>query len=279
MHYTRIASERQLIERLREPGAVILCGGTDLLVRMRSGLATPEHLLDISDLRALRGIRDSGGFIEIGAATPESDLLSSPLVRERLPLLTAALSALGSIQIRNRGTLGGNLVNASPAADSAIPLLSYDAKLVLRSASGERTVDTLGFFVGPGKTILNNGEYVRTVSIPLPERDHRTFYHKVGKRKALMIAIASVGVVASVSEGRITTIRIAAGSVAPKPLRLCEVERSLAGRNLDEGVVAEAGRLAALAVSPIDDIRATATYRRDVVGELVKRALRGFVAG
>ena len=278
MHYTRITSERELIEGLGEPSAVILCGGTDLLVRMRSGLSTPEILLDISNLEPLQGIRETEGSVVIGAATTESELLASPLVRDRLPLLASALAVLGSVQIRNRGTLGGNLVNASPAADSAIPLLAYDAQLVLASASGERTVAVAEFLVGPGKTALNDAEFVRAVRVPLPPPDHRTFYHKVGKRRALTIAIASVGVVASISEDRITDIRIAAGSVAPTPLRLHEVERLLVGRALSEGTIAESGRLAANAVSPIDDIRATAAYRREVVGDLVARALRGFAA-
>ena len=279
MRYTRIADEKQLIEGLAEPGARILCGGTDLLVRMRSGLETPQHLLDISDLETLKGVRKSDGAILIGAATPETDLLSSPLIRERLPLLATALAVLGSLQIRNRGTLGGNIANASPAADSAIPLLAYDAKLLLVGSDGERTQALGDFFLGPGKTTLDHGEYIREIRVPLPDPEYRTFYHKIGKRRALTIAIASVGIVASIDNGRLSDIRIAAGSVAPTPLRLRSVEQALVERILNEKTIEEAGQLATSAVSPIDDIRATADYRRGAVGDLVMRGLRQFVAG
>jgi len=278
MHYTRIASEKQLLDELTEPGAAILCGGTDLLIRMRNGLASPDHLLDISDLEALQGIREIDGSIVIGAATTETDVLASPLVRNRLPLLHAALRVLGSAQIRSRGTLGGNLVNASPAADSAIPLLAYEAELTLVSAVAERSVALAEFFLGPGKTLLTEGEYVRSIRIPLPDPNHRAFYHKVGKRQALTIAIASVGIVATVSENRIDDIRIAVGSVAPTPRRLDDVERAIAGSHLSDETIVRAVGLAAAAVSPIDDIRATAAYREEVVGDLVSRALRGFAA-
>jgi len=279
MRYTRIADERQLIEGLTEPGARILCGGTDLLVRMRSGLETPQHLLDISDLETLKGIRESDGSISIGAATLETDLFNAPPIRDRLPLLAAALAVLGSLQIRNRGTLGGNLVNASPAADSAIPLLAYDAELELVCATGERALALSDFFLGPGKTALAQGEFVRSIRIPVPNPKHLAFYHKVGKRRALTIAIASIGIAASIDQGRISDIRIAAGSVAPTPVRLRSVEQALIERSLDNKTIEEAGQLATRAVSPIDDIRATAEYRRHAVGDLLVRGLRSFLTG
>ena len=277
MQYTRIVDEQELARSLAQPRTAILCGGTDLLVQMRNGLAAPEHLLDISDVSSLRGIEESNGSIVIGAATVQSELLASPLIRRRLPLLAAALGVLGSVQIRNRGTLGGNLVNASPAADSAVPLLAHDAEVLLASSTGKRRLTVDSFLLGPNQTALEAGEYVRAIRIPIPEAEQHVFYHKVGKRRALTIAIASVGIVALLNKDRVTDIRIAAGSVAPTPLRLQSVEHAIIGQALDETTVAKAGRLAAEAVSPIDDVRATADYRRAVIGDLVIRALQAFL--
>ena len=275
MRYQRVADEAELIAALSEPNAVILAGGTDLLVRMRAGQVRPDLLVDVGFVSTLKGIgRTDDGAIEIGAAVPESDVLSSPIVRAALPLLAAALGVLGSVQIRNRGTLGGNLVNASPAADSAVPLLVYDAELVLVGTGGERTVPVEAFLVGPGKTALEPGEFVRTVRVPIPESGGTTFYHKVGKRRALTIAIASLGAVIRMVGGRVADARLAAGSVAPTPLRLRSVEERVRGSALTEDAIAEARRLAIEAVSPISDVRATAQYRSRVVGDLVARALR-----
>jgi len=273
MRYRRVTDEQTLLDGLAEPGGVILCGGTDLLVKMRRGLTCPELLLDVSELETLRGIRRSGPAIEIGAATPESEILASPLVRSSLPLLAAALRKLGSVQIRNRGTLGGNLVNASPAADSAIPLLLYEGNLVLVGPKGERIVAVEAFFVGPGKTVLEPGEFVRTIRIPVPDNEFTTFYHKVGKRQALTIAIASVGALIRTDGARFAEVRFAAGSVAPTPVRLRAVEKRLAQATVGEDVLEEARRLAAGSVSPITDIRASANYRQQVIGDLVVRAL------
>jgi CO/xanthine dehydrogenase FAD-binding subunit len=274
MRYQRVADEAELIAALSDPSAAILAGGTDLLVKIRGGLVRPGLLVDIGRVPTLRGIRRTEGAIEIGAAVPESDVLASPDVRDALPLLAAALRVLGSVQIRNRGTLGGNLVNASPAADSAIPLLLYDAELVLVGGSGERTVPLEGFFVGPGRTALGPGEFIRTVRVPIPKTGGDAFYHKVGKRRALTIAIASLGALLRTEDGRFAEARLAAGSVAPTPIRLRAVEERLRGASLTDGAIAEAKRLAIEAVSPISDVRATAEYRSRVVGDLVARALR-----
>jgi len=274
MHYVRVKSVDDLLRGLAEPGAVILCGGTDLIVKMRAGLLSPETLLDISELDDLRAIDVTDGAVEIGAAVTEEELLQSEIVVKRLPLLADVLRDLGSPQIRNRGTLGGNLVNASPAADSAIPLLLYDADVVLRSADGERSIPAERFMVGPGKTCLGPREFVRAIRIPLPKWPFETSFHKVGKRRALTIAIASVGALLHIEEGRIVEARLAAGSVAPVPLRLRELETKLQGATLDDTLIEETRTAARDAVSPITDVRATADYRRDVVGDLVARALR-----
>ena len=274
MRYRSVADEAELLALLKEPGAAILSGGTDLLVKIRSGLANPDLLLDVGRIPTLQGIRRTETAIEIGATVTESEILASPVVSEAFPALEAALRQLGSIQIRNRGTLAGNLVNASPAADSAVPLLLYDAEIELVGRHGERILPVEGFLLGPGRTALESGEFVRTIRIPIPESGLRAFYHKVGKRRALTIAIASLGTLVRVVDGRIVDARFAAGSVAPTPVRLRAVEEYVRGPALTEASIEEAARLAAQAVSPISDVRASAEYRSEVIAELVARALR-----
>jgi len=248
-------------------------------VKIRGGLVRPDLLLDVSRIPTLQGIRRTEKAIEIGAAVTESEILSSPVACQTLPLLEAALRGLGSVQIRNRGTLGGNLANASPAADSAIPLLLYDAEVDLVGSGGRRTVPLQAFLLGPGKTALEPGEFVRTVRVPIPEAKCCTFYHKVGKRRALTIAIASLGALLRVDKGSISEARFAAGSVAPTPIRLGTVEEFVRGSALTEDTIREAARLGTEAVSPISDVRATAAYRSEVIGGLVQRALRSLRMG
>lgn len=274
MQYVRVSSLEEIISQLDEPGVAILCGGTDLLVKIRQGLLQPERLVDVSDVQDLRGIRMIDGILEIGAATPQEDLLRSQAVLEHLPLLRHVLRTLGSPQIRNRGTLGGNLVNASPAADSAIPLLLYDAELALRSVEGERCTSVESFLVGPGRKALRPGEFVRSIRVPIPQGEPAAFFHKVGRRRALTIAIASIGSLIRMDGGVVVEARLAAGSVSPVPLRLRAVEELLVGARLDAETIAGAREAARATVSPISDVRATADYRRDVVGDLVARALR-----
>lgn len=273
MHYVRIESEGALIERLSEGGAAIIAGGTDLLVKMRAGRVSPRLILDVSEVPTLRGVSLEGGYISIGAATTHADLSASPVIRERLPLLVRVLESIGSPQIRNRGTIGGNLANASPAADSAVPLLLYDASLIVAGRDGERAVPLERFFRGPGETALSRGEFIRRIRIPLPEERFSAFFHKVGKRKALTIAIASLGSLIRIEAGLLAEARFAAGSVAPTPIRFRRLEQRLIGREMTDALIAEGREIAMESVSPIDDIRASAGYRREVIGDLVVRAL------
>ena len=274
MRYQRVANEQELLAGLSQPDSAILCGGTDVIVKMRSGMIQPSVLLDITSLESLHGIRVEGSNLIIGAATLESDIIESPLVSEHTPLLASVLKQLGSVQIRNRGTLGGNIVNASPAADSAIPLLLYDTEIQIVGTEGERWIRLEDFFIGPGRTTLASGEFVRTLRLPIPGNGVTPFFHKVGKRNALTIAIASLGTLLCLEGGVIRDLRIAVGSVAPTPKRLREVESQLAGRTLDASGIAEARELIVHAISPISDVRASADYRKNVIGDLLVRALQ-----
>jgi CO/xanthine dehydrogenase FAD-binding subunit len=246
------------------------------MIRMRAGMLQPDLLLDVSHVESMRGIRHDGEHLELGAATTEAELIRSPLIAEYAPLLRTVLQQLGSVQIRNRGTLGGNLVNASPAADSAVPLLLYNAAVNVVGPDNERWISLERFLIAPGRTALEAGEFIRTLRLrPVPE-ETLSFYHKVGKRNALTIAIASLGVLARVNGGRLQEIRMAAGSVAPTPLRLSDAEAWLTGRTIHRETIDEAKRRVSDAVSPITDVRATAKYRTDVVGKLAARALHSF---
>jgi len=272
--YQRVANEQELLEGLSQPGAAILCGGTDVIVKIRTGMIQPAVLLDITHVESMRGIRVKGTHIEVGAATLESDIMLSSLLGNHVPLLGSVMGQLGSVQIRNRGTLGGNIVNASPAADSAIPLLLYDTEILIVGPGRERWVRLEDFFTGPGRTTLASGEFVRTLRLPIPVDGFRPFFHKVGKRNALTIAIASLGTLVRLDEGVIRELRVAVGSVAPTPLRLREIEEQLTGRVLDHRLIADARALIVNAISPISDVRASADYRKNVIGNLLVRALR-----
>ena len=274
MNYVRPAGISELLAALQQKDASIICGGTDILVKMRRGLVAPKTLIDVSRLEELRGIRAVDGEIHIGAAVSENEVLQDPLVIEQLPLLSDVLKRLAAVEIRSRGSLGGNLVNASPAADSAVPLLLYEAKLQLVGPSAERWVPITEFFVGPGRTVLQAGEFVRTVAVPVPPENVRSYFHKIGRRRALIISIVSVGMLIGISAGTVDFIRIAAGSVAPTPLRLRQAESILLHAPLDDDRMGEAAQIASRSVSPIDDVRASATYRRQVTGELVQRFLQ-----
>ena len=274
MRYQRVANERELLDGLSQPGTVIVCGGTDVMIKMRAGMIQPEALLDVSQVDSLQGIRIEESSLLIGAATIESDIMGSSLIRRHAPLLASVLGQLGSVQIRNRGTLGGNIVNASPAADGAIPLLVYDTEIQLIGPEGERWVKLEDFFTGPGQTTLAPGEFVRTLRLPIPDARCRFFFHKVGKRNALTIAIASLGVLLRVEGNVLQEVRIAVGSVAPTPRRLRDIENQLAGRPLDDATISEARSLIVNEITPISDIRASADYRKNVIGDLLVRALQ-----
>jgi len=278
MRYQRVTSEQDLLDGLRQPGTAILCGGTDVMVKMRSGVIQPELLLDVSQLDTMREIRVEDSTLFIGAATTESELMASPLVHQHVPLLSEVLAQLGSVQIRNKGTLGGNIVNASPAADGAIPLLLFDTMIQLVGANSEQWIKLDDFFIGPGKTALAPGEFVRALKFPIPDPQCHSFFHKVGKRNALTIAIASIGTLTCLEDNVIRDMRIAVGSVAPTPKRLRDVEAGLIGKRLDHALIAAASDAIVEAISPISDVRASADYRKTVIGDLLIRALNSLLA-
>lgn len=254
------------------PGAAILAGGTDLLVRIRAREVRPRAIVSLRRIPALVGVTAERGGLRVGAATPVADLLRHPAVDRRYPLLAQALRVMASPQIRNVATLGGNLCNASPCADTAPPLLAYEARVVLERARGRRELPIEEFFLGPGETACRPGEILTAVRLPAPPPGARGLFHKQ-RRVHLDLALASVAVLLQMRGSTCRRARLAAGSVGPTPLRLREVERLLEGRPVTSELAAEAGALAGRSISPIDDLRATAAWRRTIVEVRVRRAI------
>ncbi|MFV1959009.1 MAG: xanthine dehydrogenase family protein subunit M [Planctomycetota bacterium] len=280
--YHRPASLAEVFRLLREDGeARLVAGGTDLLVRRGAPARTLISLRGVVELRGI-GIRDTGiggvGIRGIGAATPVADLASHPDLAAHYPVLVQAARRLGSEQIRSVATLGGNLCRAAPCADLAPPLLVLEARAAIQGPQGTREVGVEDFFTGPGETCLGPGEVLTAVHLDPPRPGAVGLFLKKG-RVRMDLSIASVALLLEADGGRCRRIRIAAGSVAPRPIRLREVEALLEGALLDGPRLEEAARLASATVAPITDIRSTEAYRRHVVGVYVRRAIERILAG
>ena len=258
-----------------EPGAWLpIAGGTDVMVQYAAGKLSARKLLSIWNLPELRQIDVLPDEIRLGAGCTYTDLRNHEVVRRELPLLASAAQWTGGIANQNRGTIGGNIVNASPAADSLPALLVYDAELILVSARGERRLPYLGFHTGYKKTQLLPDELIRSICLPRKFSNYVPYARKVGARNAQAISkvcIAALGLLAVdvAHTPRIEDVRIALGSVAPVPLRLVETEKALQGKVIDGTLLILAKQTAISEISPIDDIRSTARYRATVAGNLI----------
>jgi len=264
----------EAVELLERYGgeAVPLAGGTDLIVKMKQRLMEPRHVVNLKGIEGLEGIEDGPDGMRIGALTKLRALERSGLIRERLPVLYDAVRALGSVQVRNMATLGGNLCNASPCADTAVALLVLDTVAHTVGPKGERAVPLEGFFEGPGLTVLGPGDILTGVHVPRPRPGTGMSFVKIG-RTSLDIATISVAAALTLKDGSVDRCRVALGSVAPTPLRVPNVESFLVGKSLTEGVLNEAGEMVSRAIRPITDIRGTAEYRREASKALTVDAL------
>lgn len=272
--YYQPRSTDELTAILDRTGGRVVAGGTDVLPRLRRGLLTETCLIDISRLADLRYIRQVDGHIEIGALTTYAELLDSSLIQEEAPALAQAAATVGCPQTRNRGTIGGNLANASPAADSAPSLLTLDANVHVSSAKTARVVPLHDFFVGPGKTRLESSEYIHHVTIVGPTGKWGASFLKLGKRSGMAISIASAAAYVELgSDGRLQAAQLAFGSVAPCPVRAPHAEEMLLGKPPTPQLFQQAGQAARADVSPIGDIRASREYRMHVIPILAQRAL------
>ena len=265
-----VVKPKDLSEALRylREGGKPLAGGTDLLVAVRKGTESPNLLVYVGELPELRVLREEKEGLEVGAALTHAELLAHPAT-ERFPILRSVLQTIGSPAIRAMGTLGGNIVTASPAGDSLVALYLLEARVRLVSEEGERELPIWEFIVGPRKTVLRQGELVRSVFLPWLSGEPQSFFRKVGRRRALIIAIASLGALVWVRDGRVERARLALGSVAPTVIRPKEVEEALVGRPVSPEAWEDLVPRLSAATYPISDLRASADYRRKVAGRLL----------
>jgi OHCU decarboxylase len=254
----------------KEPGVwVPIAGGTDVMVQYAAGKLPARKLVSIWNLPELRHIEVTAGEIRIGAGCTYTDLRKHEMVRNEFPLLASAARWTGGIANQNRGTIGGNIVNASPAADSLPALLVYDADLILVSVRGGRRLPYVSFHIGYKKTLLAPDELVQSVCLPRRFSGYFSHARKVGARNAQAISKVCIAALGRVTDGVVEDVRIALGSVAPIPLRLKETEQIVRGKTIDSNVLFLANKAAASQIRPIDDIRSTARYRAAVAGNLV----------
>jgi len=255
-----------------------LAGGTDLMVLYAAGKLSARKLLSIWNLPELRGIEVLPDEVRVGAGCTYSELRHHEIVAREFPLLAGAAAWTGGIANQNRGTLGGNIVNASPAADSLPALLVYDATLMLVSARGEREVPYARFHLDYKLHTLAADELIRAIRLPRRYADYFSFARKVGARQAQAIAKVSIAALAKLAHGVIEDVCIALGSVAPVPLRLGETEALLLGKKSEPALAGLARRTVARQIRPIDDLRSTAQYRAAVAGNLVAEFIESLCA-
>jgi CO/xanthine dehydrogenase FAD-binding subunit len=244
-------------------------GGTDLMVLLEAGKLVHKKFLSIWKLRELRGINVSPRDVTIGALSTYTEIRSHDLVAREFPLLARAAAETGGIATQNRGTIGGNIANASPAADSPPALMVYDAELELVSDRGSRWVPYRSFHTGYKVMDLRKDELIRSIRLPRRENNWTSFYRKVGTRRAQAISKVCFAAAARLEANRIAEVRIAVGSVAPTALRASETENMLIGELLSPAVSARAQEVLAREISPIDDMRSSARYRRRVAQNLL----------
>jgi len=259
----------------RRPEAVPLAGGTDFMVGWNAGVWNHAVVLDLSQIREWTAIKPLRRGVRVGALATHGRLLRHPLVRGRLPLLAQACAVIGGVAIQNRGTLAGNIANASPAGDTFPPLAVYEALVHTVSARGRRTVRFLEVFAGVKKTWLEPSELIEAVEVPFPRRPPaRQMFRKVGTRAAQALSkTVAAGLLWRTRDGRVEELRFALGSMAPTVRRLPKVEAFVAGRKTTPAVVEQACRLLDEEVSPIDDVRSTAEYRMHVSRNLLRSFL------
>ena len=275
--YQKVYSLKDAMEAASGPKgtSVFMAGGTDVLVQIKENKIRPQRVIDIKGIEDMEGLAVSGDECSIGALTRIRTLETFPIALEKVPLLAQAAAKLGSVQVRTRATIGGNLCNASPSAEMAPPLLALDAKVVICGKAGARVVDLSEFFLGPGATILSDGEMLTRLKISLSCNRRQGFgYYKLSPRKAMDLAFVGVAVLLELDgDDRISKARIALGAVAPTPIRAPLAEQRLEGSVFSLDAARESAERAAQFCSPISDLRATAEYRREMVRELCQRGL------
>ncbi len=256
--------------------ARLIAGGTDLLVIMKNRKCTPKYLIGLNQIPQLDHISIENGLLKIGSLCTLRAIEVHPVIREQWAMLALAAKSMATLQIRNRGTIGGNLCNAAPSADTAPSLIALGATAVLASKKGERTIPMEEFFAGPGKTTLQDGEILKEIQVPKLPPQSGGVYLKHGRRKAVDLAVVGVAGLITINKANnhCTDARIVLGAVAPIPLRVKKAEEALINRTIDDASIEEAARIAMDESRPITDIRSSKEYRKEMVKVFTRRALK-----
>jgi aerobic carbon-monoxide dehydrogenase medium subunit len=260
---------------LHRGSAMVMAGGTDLIPKLKMRqIEAPEYIIDLKNIPGLDYIKyDAKNGLRLGALVTLRAVETSSLLREKYPLLSQAAEGMASIQVRNRGTVAGNICNAVPSCDMGPSLLCLDARLKLVSRKGERVVKIDDFFTGPSKTVVGDDEILTEIQLPVAAPGCRARYLKQMPRRAMDLPIVGVAAVGIFSDGKYKDARIGLGAVAPRPIRAKLAEDVLRGQKVGQELIERAAEIAAGEARPIDDHRASAEYRRDMVKVLTRRAL------
>lgn len=255
----------------------ILAGGTDIVVQWRSGVISPKGIIDISAVDELKKIEETDDAIEIGALATHTAIASNPLIMKHVRVLSDACKTIGASQIQNRGTIGGNVMNASPAGDTLPVALAMDAEFLAQNLKGERWIPAAKFYVSYKKTALATDELLTRIRFPKMEKGEVARFMKIGTRRAQSISKISMCVSAKIWHGGIEKIAIAVGSVAPTVIRAPGTEMLLKGKAINTALIDKARHSIMDEVHPIDDVRSTADYRRFVCGNLITKFLQDVI--
>jgi xanthine dehydrogenase FAD-binding subunit len=282
--YAAPRSLAEALDVLADGAATCVAGGTDLWVQKdEPGRGVRRRLVNIKNVPELKGIEETKGRIRLGALATMTQVLESEVLAKAAPVLCAAADKFASVQIRNAATVGGNIANASPAADFVIPLICLDAEVVLTSKKGgaieTRTVPIAEVFTGPGKTVIAPEELVTGAEFAVPGKGFYAGFAKTGPRPALEIALVSLGFAAYFDKGTMRDVRLALGAVAPTPLRARKTEAVLEGKKIDDDLIESAVEALDAEIAPIDDHRGSAWYRRRLARAYLMQELGHAAAG
>jgi len=252
-----------------------IAGGTDLLVRIKQNMCDPKLLVDIAGVPEFRGIELTEHGLRIGSMVTHSEIISSPLVRQHTPVLAVASASIGAPQTRNLGTIGGNLSSCVPSMDCAPPLLALKAMVTVAYAGGQKQMPLENFFVSPTCSIMGPDELLMEILIPTENLCKPSGFIKFGRRKVLSLALVNAAACVEINRdsGRFVRVRLALGAVAPTPIRAHLTEMFLEGKQSSEDILSEAGVIASGEAKPIDDFRASAQYRRELIKVITRRVL------
>ena len=273
MRYAAPTTVDEALELLRsDPDSRVFAGATDLIPQIRAGRPEPSVLVDLKRIERLVAVSHDNGIWTVGAATPTSALTANAEFSSMFPGLSEASGLIGSDQIQNRSSWGGNLCNASPAADSVPALIVNDARAVIAGASGERTASVADVVTGPGQTLLADGEFVIEFLLDDPPANSGDAYLRLIPRTEMDIAVVGAAVQLTMDGDSVASAKVALGAVAPTFVRVADAEAALVGSSLDDGTLGAVAAAASAACNPIDDKRGTIQYRRQIAGVLAKRA-------